>query len=307
MKTICFIGKFNRICDEEGKALALERLGHKVFRFDENSFNIALGQDIDALMNRQPDYVFFTKLRVPYDHILINELKKRNVKTVCWMPDLYIGLEREKDVATLIPMFQADYVFSPDGGNQTIFDDYGVNHFIMHQGIHEGSCELIEIPEEQKKIDLLFVGSLHPVHGSSREKLLGFLSKTYKKSFFWAGQNNTYDFRDTKLTKLISHTKIVIGTSVNSPYYWSNRLYETLGRGGFLIHQYTKGIDEEYKENDHFVTFKEGNFLDLKEKIDYWLKKGKERDIIRKNAYDYTKENHTLYHRAEKIMEIIYA
>lgn len=306
MKKICFIGKFNKIYDEEGKALALERLGNKVYRFEEDSFN-RKNNDLDALFEKQPDCIFFTKLRVPGSQEIINNAKRNNIKTVCWMPDLYFGLNRETHIVNKTPMFQADYVFTPDGGNDKKFNSLGIKHYTMRQAIAKEACDIIDVPEQNKKINVLFVGGLNrDIHGSDREKLLSFLSKQYKKTFFWVGKNNTNDYREERLTKLISISKVVIGTSVYSPKYWSNRIYETIGRGGMMIHQYVDGIDSEYLIGKHCDFFEKDNFSQLQEKIDFWIDNPKERTKIVKNGYNYTLQFHTLDNRAKKVMEVIY-
>ena len=48
------------------------------------------------------------------------------------------------------------------------------------------------------------------------------------------------------LNDLIASCKVIIGESIIHPYYWSNRIYETIGRGGFCLHAYHEGIENEY-------------------------------------------------------------
>jgi len=302
IKKIAFIGKFRRVYDEQGKALSLERNGFEVRRFDENTFNRVTPNNEDTLLNYRPDALFFTKLRVPDSKKLIDKCKEKGIKTVSWMPDLYFGLNREKEVLNKTPMFQADFVFSPDGGNQDKFQKNNINHFLVRQAIYDKSCE---IRNTDKKHDLLFVGTLGPEHGSSRAQLLSFLEKEYEKRFYWAGRTGPHEIRNEALTNLISESKIVIGDCVFSDKYWSNRVYETLGRGGFLIHPRIPGIEDEFQDGEHLVMFEYGNFKDLSEKIDYYLNSEKEREKIRQQGFEYVRKRHTLMNRVQQIMEIL--
>lgn len=302
IKKIAFIGKFRRLYDEQGKARSLERLGVEVRRFDEFTFNKVSPNNLKTLLDYQPDVVMFTKLRVPRAQELIDECRRRGIVTVSWMPDLYFGLARESEVLSKTPMFQADFVFSPDGGNDTKFKECGVNHHLVRQAIYDESCELQDL---EKKYDALFVGTLGPEHGSGRARLLRFLEKEYGSRFYWAGRTGPHEIRDDALTQLISQSKIVIGDCVPSDSYWSNRVYETLGRGGFLLHPLVPGIQQEFEPNQHLALFEQGNMGDLKLKIEHWLADDKGRERVRKQGLEYVKKHHTLMNRAAQVLEVL--
>ena len=302
IKKVAFIGKFRKLYDEEGKAKSLEKEGIEVRRFDEFTFNKVSPNNLQTLLDYKPDVVFFTKLRVPRAQEVIDECKKRGIVTACWMPDLYFGLARQQEVINKTPMFRADYVFSPDGGNQKKFEECGVNHHLVRQAIYDESCELRSV---EKKYDVLFVGTLGREHGSSRARLLKFLELEYGDKFYWAGRTGPHEIRDSSLTQLISESKIVIGDCVFSDKYWSNRVYETLGRGGFLIHPMVPGLEEEFNHNEHMVMFEHNNHGDLKNKIDRYLVDEKSRERIRKKGMERVKSFHTLKNRAHQVLEIL--
>lgn len=302
IKKVAFIGKFRKIYDEQGKALSLEKSGFEVRRFDENTFNKVLLNNIDTLIDYNPDVLIFTKLRVPNAQEVIDKCRNNGIVTVSWMPDLYFGLKREKEIINKSPMFQADFVFSPDGGNQDKFEKNKVNHFLIRQAIYDESCEIKNV---EKNHDLLFVGTLGPEHGNSRAELLSFLEKEYGEKFYWAGRTGPHEIRDEALTRLISESKIVIGDCVFSDKYWSNRVYETLGRGGFLVHPKIPGIEDEFEDGKHLVMFEHGNMKELSEKINYYLNSEKEREKIRHCGLGYVKTTHTLMNRVEQVMEIL--
>ena len=122
------------------------------------------------------------------------------------------------------------------------------------------------------------------------------LAKMY--NFKWFGRKNTDELRGENLNEIYAKTKIVVGDSVYSPYYWSNRVVETLGRGGFLIHRDVPGIKEEYPD---LVTY-DGTMEDLLKKIDYYLSHEEERqEIIRKN-FEHVRDHYTMDKKCEELI-----
>jgi len=109
------------------------------------------------------------------------------------------------------------------------------------------------------------------------------------------------------LNQLYSDTKIVIGDTLcigfDYPYYLSDRIFETTGRGGFIIHPYIKGIEDLFEIGKEIVTYQFGDFDDLFKKIDYYLKHDKEREAIRKAGFERTKRDHTYRQRWEQIIK----
>jgi len=239
---IAFIGEFNKLYDEEGKAKSFERLGHAVFRFPESTFT---ADSILELYDCKPDILMYAKMKIDFRFKaeLIQGCKKRGIKTVCWVPDLYWGLGREYRIYA-DPIFKSDFVCTPDGGNDSRWKEAGVNHFTVRQGVYPTDCFVGT--KDDKYPEIVFVGCANgewPYRGS----LIRFLTSTYGKKFHWYGVHDSDEIRDSELNTLYSSAKIVIGDSLHSPRYWSNRIYETIGRAGFIIHPMIEGLDEEYE------------------------------------------------------------
>lgn len=100
--------------------------------------------------------------------------------------------------------------------------------------------------------------------------------------------------------------KIAIGDSLNInfnyPYYTSDRLFESTGRGGFTIYPKIVGL-EQYFNEDEIVWYEHGNLDQLKQKIDYYLEHNEERESIRKLGHERTKREHTYVHRWSAILK----
>lgn len=269
---IAFIGKFTKLHDEEYIAQSFESLGHEVTRLKPNINPI----DLQRHLSYKYDMLLYCKWDNPGIKI--------NTKTVCWLFDLYFDYAREYQV-NIRNFFKSQYVFTTDGGHGDKWKQYGINHQCLRQGIFKDECF---IKESEPIYDVVFVGSESPLY-LERNQIMEWASKNY--SFRWFGKKNTDEVRGTQLNDLYAKAKIVIGNSYYSPYYWSNRVVETLGRGGFLIHQEVEGIKEEYP---YLVTYKRGDLKDLKSKIDYYLSHDEEREDIRKKNFEWVKERYTM-------------
>jgi spore maturation protein CgeB len=106
---------------------------------------------------------------------------------------------------------------------------------------------------------------------------------------------------------LYASTKIVVGDTLcpnfSYPDYWSDRVYETLGRGGFIIHPYISGMEKEFTDKEHLVFYEYKNFKQLKELIDYYLEHDEEREKIRVSGHNLVKEKYTYKNRWEQILK----
>lgn len=276
---IGIVGKFNLFHDEEYIARSFELIGHEVIRIDQTQPPETTHRKITL---SKFDVLLFTKWDFP--KFMQTAFERSKVKTVCWIFDLYWGYDREN----LIPYaayFKADYVFTTDGGNDKRWKKAGINHQTVRQGIYKDECFLAPLNNPN---GIVFIGSENALF-PERTAYMELLKKDYP-DFQWLGRRNTNAIRGTDLNALYANKKIVVGDSVYSPNYWSNRVVETLGRGGFLIHKDVPGIKKEYP----FLVTYDGTYTDLREKIDYYLKHEDERlEIVKKN-FEWVRDNYTM-------------
>lgn len=288
---IFFIGKFVKLYDEEYIARSFEMLGHEVLRCEQSKSPNDIGSAIEKF---KPDLILYTKWERPaiLDN-LFKKLKREGVTTACWLFDLYWGYPREYQIQVK-NFFKSDYVFTTDGGHGFEWGMAGVNHRTVRQGIYKDECYIL--PPEKQVNNIVFVGSESPVY-QERTATMNFLEETFTK-FKWVGRHNTDDVRGTELNELFAESKIVVGDSYPSPKYWSNRVVETLGRGGFLIHQDIEGIKKEYP---HLVTYN-GSHADLKNKIKYYLEHDKEREEIRQTNFRWVRDRYTMDKKCQELI-----
>lgn len=285
---IAFIGKFVNLYDEEYIARSFEILGCQVRRIPQYlpPFDIK-----EALLSFKPDILLYTKWECPLElKPTIETLKQTGMKTVCWLFDLYFDYQREYHVKNK-SFFKSDYVFTTDDGHQRRFDELGINHKCVRQGIYKPECVLF--PFQSIDNEIVFVGSNSPIY-PERSKLVQELGAV------WYGKKNTNELRGVALNELYAHSRIVIGDSFPSAHYWSNRVVETLGRGGFLIHREVEGIKEVFP---HLVTYNTKE--DLLKKIAYYTKHEEERrELVRKNFIN-VRDNHTMDVKCQLLLNYI--
>lgn len=107
---------------------------------------------------------------------------------------------------------------------------------------------------------------------------------------------------------LMRNAKIVIGDNQFSDAsgYVSNRFFETLYAGGFLLHQPIKNLQRltGFRNNAHYATFE--TLEDLPEQIAYWMSHEDEREKIRHAGQRYARKKHTFEARVKELFtEII--
>lgn len=286
---ISFIGKFGRLHDEEYIARSFEALGHEVQRLPER---LILMQFVGLIREFRPDVILFTKLFIAEPEKLLEFAKKEGIKTVSWNFDLYWGYPRQERIPKTWG-FRADKVFTTDGGHEAEWKSVGIDHQCVRQGIYAPECYIeTAVPD-----GIAFIGSENPLY-PERQRMMRFLKENYT-NFKWYGRTDTNEIRGVALNGLFARTKIIVGDSVYSPHYWSNRIVETLGRGGFLIHQEVEGLSEEFP---YLVTYRRGDMADLKAKIDYYLKNEAERwRIVRKN-HEWVKSRYTMEKKCAELL-----
>lgn len=316
---IIYIGNFSqRHCTEVHLALTLEDLGHEVIRYQEDELKP------DWVLDRPDgvDLVLYTRTwgnTVTLEHL--EELKKLHIPTASYHLDLYVGLKREDGLDT-DPFWKTDFVFTPDGSDQAaeVFKSKGINHHYIKPGVYKLQCYTAEVsPGEpyQKIRDVLFVGGGEPTGAKHqyghpewgyRGQLLEWLEATYGECYTKFGFPQE-TIRNESLNDLYASSKVVVGDSLclnfDHPYYWSDRVYETMGRGGFIIHPFITGMDEEFEDGENIVFYEYNNWTQLKEKIDYYLEHDDEREKIRLAGHEFVKNYATYHDRLKQMLGII--
>lgn len=300
MKRILYIGDFKALFSTERYiAYALKSLGYEVMAKQEDLFMVDNPQRVaDYIKDYDPILVLFSKGRPQgYATRMIEILKLKEVNTACWLFDLYFNLPSNREAKLIAKQapYNVETIFSTDGGSDASFKSIGIKHKLLRQGIHEPEAILLD---REKTHEIIFVGG---DYFHNRGDLLNGLKDRYGGKFEWLGKDGL--LRNMALNEVYASTKIVVGDSQPSPHYWSNRIYETLGRGGFLIHPRVEGLETEFEDKKHLVLYERGNLEELYKLIDYYLEHEEEREVIRKAGFEHVKNNYTYKHRCIELMK----
>lgn len=290
---------------ENHLAKTLESLGHEVVAVQENAVSVNIIRDFCLRMNSENKgrvILLYTRTwGFLGDGIwLIEELRRAGITSVSYHLDLWVGLQREQEILANHPFWRTDFVFSPDGGHKEFFRDHGINHVYIPPAVYDKECYLGKHRPEYE-CDVVFVGSWKSYHPEwpYRKELVEWLAKTYGPRFKAFGHENWV--RGNDLNDVYASAKVVVGDCIKAFGYTSDRLYETTGRGGFLIYPFVEGL-----ENVPGVVYYEYfNLAELKEKIDYWVSHGDEREALRLMAHEFVKQNHTYVNRMQEMVRVI--
>ena len=308
---ILYVGNFTQPhCTEVHLAATLEDMGHSVTRVQEDPRNAPhLLEDV-----KQHDLFLFTRTwsnLVTLDHLA--HMRNLGIPSVSYHLDLYVGLQRQ-DGLDNDPFWRTDYVFSPDGDpkSQEFFNGKGINHFYLKPGVYKAECVKAE-PNGDESLggDVIFVGGgsqyMHK-EWPYRKQLVEWLEKTYGSRYKKYGSPERV-VRNQDLNQLYANAKVVVGDSLcldfNHPNYWSDRVYETIGRGGFIIHPFIEGMQEEFTDGYNIAFYRYGDFDGLKQQIDYYIENPKERERIQRDGLNYVRKNCTYHNRLQQMLDTV--
>jgi spore maturation protein CgeB len=297
---IIYVGNFlPAYSTENDLKKTFEHLGWEVTPIQESQLTDETVNWIIAAQDSY-DFILYTRAWCEVGKQWQKVLNAKRIPVVSFHLDLYLGLYRGADLKN-DNFFQSDYVFSPDGGHDELFKQLGINNIHLLPGILHASC-FLGTPQDRFKHDVIFVGSYryHP-EWNYRPYLINWLKQTYGDRFRLYPDGGPA-IRGAELNELYNSAKVVVGDSTWAEYYWSDRIPETIGRGGFLIHPYTPGMEKEFALYKHLIPYHAGDMKGLKEIIDYYVAHDEERDKIRLAGMEHVKENHTYINKVEFIL-----
>lgn len=252
--------------DTEGHLYkAMVELGHEVIRVSDQDNTLPEG-----------DLLLFHK----WDKLLpFNGLK------VCWYFDK-VWQNRPAYIRKVLEY--ADRLFLTDG--TWLQQNPHPNASILRQGIGDF------MPGEKiiKDVDVAMTGSMY----GERADFCKVISKKYGSRFKIFTSVFNRSFND-----LVASVPILIApTYPSDDLYWSNRVYLTMGSGGFMIHPRLSGLEQEYTEGEEIVFY--DGMDDLLEKIDYYLAHEQEREMIRLAGWTRTATEYTYKARIDQLLHI---
>lgn len=315
--TCVYLGNHSStFCTEVHVAASLAELGVEVIEAQEDRTDLAtlerLARDVDLVLYTRT--IGFWKGK-PAD--LIRFFETSGIPSASYHLDLYAGLKRGQDLRS-DPFWRTRHVFSADGGSQDFFARHGIAHTWIRAGVYGRECYLAE-PSPELACDVLFVGSGGPREGYHPEwpyrgELVDFLRRRFGNRFHKRPEPGGC-YRGHKLNVLYASAKVVVGDTLclgpedakaprfTHARYSSDRLFETVGRGGFLVYPRMEGMDDELLHGEHVVYYPFGDFEALGATIDHYLAHDEERERIRRAGHERVRERCTYVHRCRELLD----
>lgn len=316
MARVAYIGNFEPVYSTENDVRkAFEHLGHEVIQLQENKFDInRLGQfDYDLLLitGTWDDAKPLDSMITHFMHCAA-----RGIPTATLHLDTFWGKSRGGRQWWLHPMFHTAYIFTADGDYQEQWKTFGKNHIwlppaVRHDAAHFGKYR----PEYD--CDVAFVGSngvgYHEDVWSYRKELVDALRDMCKRngwSFKNPGGDDPKVDRGEDMNDFYASAKVTVGDSLclkkEESHYWSDRVPEATGRGGFLIMPKIRALERLYPVQPDGLKFYEwNNFKDLEEEIGVWLSPSFSDIWRRQKRYTQaiTARDHTYVNRVQTILK----
>lgn len=318
MATIAYIGSFARSYNTEVHlARDARSLGHEVIELEER----AVADNLRAHDTGGPhieipecDLVLYTKSTglPPAAIDMWRGLEIDGIRTASFHLDLYRGLARGDEMLD-DPFWQTGDVFTADGDPATSaeLELLGVRHHWLPAACVSDEAVLVEELPRDTAAQIVFVGSSRSYHPEWpwRLEMLSELRRVYGPAFQVFGPQEGELLEGLRLNALYQQPgRIVIGDSLALPghsNYWSNRYYETLGRGGFLIAPHVPGIDAHFRDVEHLRYYEVGDLPYLIDLIDHYRSAVDAVRSTRHRGQAHVREFHTYRHRVASMLETL--
>lgn len=328
---IAYIGNFEPTHSTENHvARALKYNGHDVARVQEDGdrqWEVSLAQ---LKLGTGADFILWTRTGWDYtsrDHgayasreealmlqlQFLMQARKMGVPTVAYHLDLFHGLNPERVAVLDEPFFQCDLVITADGGHEEDFKARGINHVWFPPGVSLAECERGMFRDEFRS-PIAFVGNwageYHP-ESRHRFELVKWLQEHYMRDCaFWPHKGH-HAIRGADLRDLYASVDVVVGDSCFAGQiadYWSDRIPETLGRGGFLIHPNVPGLEGQFstaRDPLDLLIWEAGHWDGLQHQIEWALANPKERREVAAHGRQTVMEKHTYERRMDDLITLM--
>lgn len=273
---------------------------HKIRRIKKKNTNQFILNKINKI---NPDFVFITSKDIPLP--VLREVKTKNITSFMYYEDMSPQLSADMvDRGKL-----TDFFLATNSGKLDEYRKQGVANPIYFVGAcdrydHRWRKPLLPI----WKSDVAFIGNARP--DESRVILTKKLSTKYRVKVYgryWEkfGLKATLKTVTPRLYGLICRgTKIILGADITNEVegYWSNRLWLTLGCGGFFLTSYVPGMEKYFINKTHLVWY--NNQEDFFSLVEEYLSKPEERLRIARQGYEFVHKHHTFHHFVERVLNL---
>jgi len=250
---------------------------------------------IELAKTEKPDYVFFITYQ---DQITLKTLKKlrhNGSKIIGWFSDDHWRFDNYSKYIS------KDFFCSitTDPGS---YQKYKSNNINVIKSQWASNPKYYHPTENKKKHEVSFVGQNYGIRKEIMEHLL---EKKIPLEIFGKGWNKYVPFNE--LISIFHNSKININISASSKNknlkQIKGRVFEVPMCGGFLLTDYTEGLEDYFEIGKEIICFSDKD--DLVKKIKYYLKNEEERKIIAQNGHQAALNRNSWKNRFENIFKEI--
>ena len=324
---VWYIGNFRpEHSTENHVAEALANVGVAVTKFQEDDFGAKSAGNLLS-SGCTADFILWTRTRWGADiqddlnrqaRLTLRLARSRGVPVVGYHLDIWWGLKRDAEVSTE-PFFDVDLLVTADGGHDDLWARAGVNHLWMPPAISRRQAE-VGTRRDEFRSPIAFVGShdggYHPEH-AHRHELVRWLRQNYRRDCAFWPRPGQHAIRGADLQDLYASVDVVVGDScfagTGLARYVSDRLPETTGRAGFLLHPRVTGVTDgatwsggpTWTEGEHLRCWDAGNWEELGATIEHALANHAECRSIAEAAHAHVRRSHTYEQRMLHLVDIL--
>lgn len=249
---------------------------------------------------------------------LAHACKKAGVPLIGVHLDIWVGFQRQRDLDD--SYFNAvDLMMTADGGNDETWAELGIEHHWLLPAISERWLGL-GTPQEKYRSKIAFTGSWdgsYHKEAKHRHELVAWLDRTYGDDVVFWPKRGEDKLHGRDLNDLYASVDVVVGDSAVLPgkgRYCSDRIPEVVGRGGYLLHPTTEGInakagDPFYRSEAPLCDYWDlGDWNNLRVRIDDEILSGDWGTLEQRQwRVDQIAAAHTYTHRCREIIEVLTA
>lgn len=285
-------GQENSNDDEGSIAHSLKELGHEVRLVHEREGYVASGMKADfMLFHKWPKVETMSEIRMPRFLWYFDLVDSKDTT-------LYLRDKTRMDYINSVRAYLSG-AFCSDGDwvERCTLNQSPEKFAVLRQGV-DTRIKTIEPKANSDSYTILFTGTQRG--GSTRESFVKDMTDTYGRQFIHVPRA----CHQLSLQYAVQQAGIVVAPDGPvTDKYWSNRVYLTLGFGGFLLHPRCKELEKEYKDNNHLVFY--DHRADLHRKIQHYLKNPTERHAIAKAGMKHTLKHYSYLERCKRFIELV--
>jgi len=257
----------------------------------------------NQIISFKPDIIFIYSRDIPLG--VLQQISAGKIKTVLYYEDMSMVIPTD-----LIQMGKrVDFFLATNQGMLPEYKKAGIVNPIYFVGACDQYDHRMRHPLWPIwKSDIAFIGRARadePRVALTRKLAQMFNVKVYGKDWKPFGFKPTLSTITPRTYALVcAGAKIVLGADITDKVdgYWSNRLWLTLGCGGFFLTAYVRGMEKFFENKKHLIWYRsQAECLCLAEE---YLAKPEERQAIARRGYQLVHEQYTFHHFADRVLSL---